>query len=345
MNKIALTSFSTFGGCGAKLTPALLDKALCGLVQEYNPNVLSDFNHSEDAGVYRLTDDLAIVQTVDFFPPVCDDPFLFGRIAAVNALSDIYAMGATPITAVSIVGFPEGTLEDSYLTLILEGALDALGESSAVLLGGHSVKDGELKFGLCVNGIVDPKRIWSNNQAQSGDLLILTKALGSGILQNVIKQGKAQAEDEERVLKVMGRSNKQAAEILKQFTVHACTDVTGFGLLGHLSEMAIDNPNGFEIFYSALPWMERVVKYAEEGYIPGGSYTNRDHRRNVVSNLSELSETQQLLLFDPQTSGGLLAALAPDEAQDALNALCSAGVEATIIGRVSDELKALRVRV
>lgn len=343
--EVQLTAFSKFAGCGAKVTPAMLDKALCGLVQPYNPNVLSDFNHAEDAGVYKLSDDLAIVQTVDFFPPVCDDSFFFGKIAATNAISDIYAMGGVPITAVSIVSFPEEKLDSSYLTKILEGALDALKESGAALVGGHSIRDEQLTFGLCVVGTVHPKKMWSNNRAQDGDLLLFTKPLGSGILQNAVKAKVAGKGDEERLLKVMSTLNKDAAEILKQFDVHACTDVTGFGLLGHLSEMAIDNPNGFEIVMKDVPLMEGVRLYAEQGFIPGGSYTNRDHRKHLISNLDELDETGQLLLFDPQTSGGLLAALTAREAHEALKVMCEAGIEAAIIGRVSKEIEGIVVRV
>ncbi|TAH58165.1 MAG: selenide, water dikinase SelD [Sphaerochaeta sp.] len=343
--EVQLTAFSKFAGCGAKVTPAMLDKALCGLVQPYNPNVLSDFNHAEDAGVYKLSDDLAIVQTVDFFPPVCDDPFFFGKIAATNAISDIYAMGGVPITAVSIVSFPEEKLDSSYLTKILEGALDALKESGAALVGGHSIRDEQLTFGLCVVGTVHPKKMWSNNRAQDGDLLLFTKPLGSGILQNAVKAQVAGEGDEERLLKVMSTLNKDAAEIFKQFDVHACTDVTGFGLLGHLSEMAIDNPNGFEIVMKDVPLMEGVRLYAEQGFIPGGSYTNRDHRKHLISNLDELDETGQLLLFDPQTSGGLLAALSAGEAHEALKVMRKTGIEAAIIGRVSKEIEGIVVRV
>jgi len=295
--------------------------------------------------VYKFSDDLAIVQTVDFFPPVCDDPFFFGKIAATNAISDIYAMGGVPITAVSIVSFPEEKLDSSYLTKILEGALDALKESGAALVGGHSIRDEQLMFGLCVVGTVHPKKMWSNNRAQDGDLLLFTKPLGSGILQNAVKAKVAGKGDEERLLKVMSTLNKDAAEILKQFDVHACTDVTGFGLLGHLSEMAIDNPNGFEIVMKDVPLMEGVRLYAEQGFIPGGSYTNREHRKHLISNLDELDETGQLLLFDPQTSGGLLAALTAREAHEALKVMREAGIEAAIIGRVSKEIEGIVVRV
>lgn len=344
MSDVALTSFSKFSGCGAKLTPALLDKALCGLSQPHNLRILSDFNHAEDAGVYQISEDVAVVQTVDFFPPVCDDPFLFGRIAAANALSDIYAMGGTPIMAVSIVGFPEGVLESSILTLILEGALSALAEGGATLVGGHSVKDPELKFGLCVNGLVNPKSMWSNNTAQDGDVLILTKPLGSGILQNAVKQKKAKDGDEAHLLDVMGLLNKTAAEVLKGFEVHACTDVTGFGLLGHLSEMSIDNPNGFEVIMADVPFLQHVKEYAEAGYIPGGSYTNRESRKHFITNIDELREVHQLLLFDPQTSGGLLAAVPEAQGIKLLTALTEAGLSAAIIGRVSSTFEGIRVR-
>lgn len=340
---ITLTQFSRFAGCGAKLGPDLLDKALCGLQQPFDSRVLSDFSHAEDCGVYQLSDDMALVQTVDFFPPVCDDPWKFGRIAAANALSDIYAMGATPITAVSIVGFPEDKLDVSHLRTIMEGTLDALSEANTALLGGHTVRDSEVKFGLCVNGVIHPKKIWNNNTWKDNDALILTKPIGVGLANTAVRAGLASPGQEDLVLKQMMRLNAQAKTVLSWHTVHACTDVTGFGLLGHLCEMAIGNDIGCVVHVESIPKIDRALEYARIGLIPAGAYTNKASRSKHITGLDLLDEAVQYLLFDPQTSGGLLAAVPRSEAVCIIRELQAVGEQAAIIGYTDGSLTNINV--
>lgn len=340
---IRLTEFSRFAGCGAKLGPGLLDKALCGLRQPVYPNLLGDFSHAEDCGVYRLTEDIALVQTIDFFPPVCDDPVIFGRVAAANALSDVYAMGAKPITAVSVVCFPEERLEIEYLRQIMEGALEKLVEAEAALVGGHTVRDSEVKFGLCVNGTVHPDRMWNNNTWNSREVLILTKPIGVGLVNTAVRAGLATPDEERVALDSMQRLNKDAAQVFSSFPISACTDVTGFGLLGHLCEMALGNPNGAVIDSSAVPIIGEAISYAHMGLIPAGAYTNIEYRSQFVTGLDALDEDMRFVLFDPQTSGGLLASLPEQIAHDVLAALRERGIEAAVIGHTDSSSEGIRV--
>jgi selenide,water dikinase len=340
---VRLTQYSRFAGCGAKLGPGLLDKALCGLSQPEYPGLISDFSHAEDCGVYRVTDELAIVQTIDFFPPVCDDPWIFGRVAAANALSDIYAMGAKPLTAVSVVCFPEELLDISYLRKIMEGAMDALVESGTALVGGHSVRDQEVKFGLCVNGTIHPDRVLKNNSWNDGDVLLITKPIGVGLVNTAARAAIAPSDEEKSALDSMMRLNRDAAEVLKNFPVSACTDVTGFGLLGHLCEMADGNDAGVVLESTKVPLFPHVREYAAMGLIPAGAYTNSEFRSRFVKGLDDLTEEMRFVLFDPQTSGGLLAAVPHSVAQDAIEALAKRGVEASVIGFVDGNLDGVQV--
>ena len=340
---IKLTQFSRFAGCGAKLGPGLLDKALCGLSQPAYPELLADFQHAEDAGVYRLTPELALVQTIDFFPPIYDDPWTFGRIAAANALSDIYAMGATPVTAVSVVCFPEEALDIMHLRKIMEGAMDALIESRTALVGGHSIRDTEVKFGLCVNGTIHPDKILRNNTWRSDEALILTKPIGVGIMNTAGRAGIAPPAESELALQSMQKLNRTAAGILAHYPVSACTDVTGFGLLGHACEMAADNPIGAVIDSSLVPYLPHIFDYADMGLIPAGAYTNRSYRSAFVKGIKSLSETKQFVLFDPQTSGGLLASVPKELAQELVAALREVGVDAAVIGYTEAALQGLHV--
>ena len=340
---IKLTQFSRFAGCGAKLGPGLLDKALCGLNQPAYPELLADFQHAEDAGVYLLTPELALVQTIDFFPPICDDPWTFGRIAAANALSDIYAMGATPVTAVSVVCFPEETLDIMHLRKIMEGAMDALIESRTALVGGHSIRDIEVKFGLCVNGTIHPDKILRNNTWRSDEALILTKPIGVGIMNTAGRAGIASPAESELALQSMQKLNRTAAGILAHFPVSACTDVTGFGLLGHACEMASDNPVGAVIDSSLVPYFPHIFDYADMGLIPAGAYTNRAYRSSFVKGIEQLNETKQFVLFDPQTSGGLLASIPKQLSHEVVVALREAGVDAAVIGYTEAALQGLHV--
>ncbi|MCG8452645.1 MAG: selenide, water dikinase SelD [Spirochaetales bacterium] len=329
-----LTEHTKFSGCGAKLGPGLLDKALCELSQPAFPQLLVDYRHSDDAGVWRINDETALVQTVDFFPPIVDDPFAFGRIASANALSDVYAMGGTPITALSIVAFPTDAMDLAILRQIMAGALDALGEANAALVGGHSIKDEELKFGLAVSGLVHPERALRNNCPQSGDVLILTKALGTGCINRAHKAGRAPAGAMSAAEQSMAALNKSAAEVLTTFPVHACTDVTGFGLLGHGCEMISGSGCTMEITQDSIITLPGALECVAAGLVPGGTGANRSHREKWIANASECSEETLNLLFDPQTSGGLLAALPAAEAPKALDALSKAGCTAFPCGRI-----------
>ena len=340
---IRLTQFSRFAGCGAKLGPALLDKALCDLRQPVYPNLISDFSHAEDCGVYRLTDDLALVQKIDFFPPVCDDPWIFGRIAAANALSDVYAMGAVPITAVSVVCFPEELLDIQYLRTMMEGALDAMAEAGTALVGGHTIRDSEVKFGFCVNGTVHPDRVLANNTWRDGESLILTKPIGVGLVNTAARAGIASVEEERAALASMQRLNKDAAQVFSRFPVSACTDVTGFGLLGHACEMATDNAVGARIDSKLVPIIGNATAYAEMGLIPAGAYTNIDYRARFVGGFGHLEETMGFVLFDPQTSGGLLASVPNRIAGQVVEALKAQGIGAAVIGHTDAALDGLHV--
>lgn len=331
---IELTKYTRFSGCGAKLGPGMLDRALCGLTQPVDPDLLVGFAASDDGGVYRISDDVAIVQSLDFFPPIVDDPYMYGRIAAVNALSDIYAMGGRPVTAMSIVGFPLAKLGIDILRQITEGALSAVVEAGASLVGGHSIQDEELKFGLSVTGTVHPQRIWQNNTLQPGDSLILTKPLGTGTINMALRQGVAHADAIAASEQGMAMLNRQAAEVLAGFPVHACTDVTGFGLGGHAAEMIVDSGCGIAIQRSGLELLPHTMEYLQQGLMPGGTGKNREFRGRMVAGLDAMDPAAVGLLFDPQTSGGLLAAVPAAEAQGCLQELRKAGVAAFPVGSV-----------
>lgn len=336
--KIKLTSLSSKGGCGCKIGPADLAQVLRNLPpQASNPNLLVGLDTSDDAGVYRLTDELALVQTLDFFTPIVDDPYDFGQVAAANSISDIYAMGGRPLTALNIVAFPIHTLEKSVLTDILRGAGDKMAEAGVTLVGGHSIDDKEPKFGLAVTGTVHPDRIRTNAGAKPGDRLILTKPIGVGILTTSIKKDLLSAEEIARVTKVMATLNKTAAETMEPYDVHACTDVTGFGLLGHATEMAKGSGTGITIRSGDVPLLPRVRELAEGGSVPGGTRNNYDHVREEVSFPEDMDQTGRFILCDAVTSGGLLIAIAPQQADELLQRLQTAGVEASEIGEVTEE--------
>jgi len=328
-----LTSFSRFAGCGAKLGPGLLDKALCGLSQRAYPDLIADFHHSEDAGVLRLNDEQALIHTIDFFPPIVDDPFLYGRIAAANALSDVYAMGGKPCTAVSVVGFPVGSLDIDILQKMMEGGLSSLAEADCPLVGGHSIDDKELKFGFAVTGIVRPDRVWLNNSLVGAEGIILTKPIGTGLITTASRGGLASEKAFQAACASMGTLNRKACEILQRHEVHACTDVTGFGLLGHACEMAADTKCNIRIKVQSVPLLPAVSDYVAMGLVPEGTYGNKDFRLRFVLNAEEAcSEDELNILFDPQTSGGLLAAIPIGEAEGVLSEMLSAGIPAALIG-------------
>jgi selenide,water dikinase len=329
---VGLTSYSRFAGCGAKLGPGVLDQALCGLSQRKYPGLLADFQRSEDAGVLRLDDERALVHTVDFFPPIVDDPFTFGRIAAANALSDVYAMGGAPSTAVCLVGFPVEKLEMALLVKMMEGGLSALDDADCPLVGGHSIDDTEPKLGYAVTGIVHPKKVWLNNAIRGGEKIILTKPIGTGLITTATKQGKGSAEALAAACASMGTLNRAACEVLRGFSVSACTDVTGFGLLGHACEMASGSPCNIRIDSGAVPLLPSARDYALMKAIPGGTKRNRSFRQKFITGDNAADEDLLNIFFDPQTSGGLIAAVNGSEAEAALAALRRAGVPAAIIG-------------
>ena len=285
--------------------------------------------------MYKLRDDLAIIQTVDFFTPIVDDPYTFGLIAAANALSDVYAMGGRPVCAMNIAGFPVKTMEIAVLHEILRGGIDKLREADTVLAGGHTVEDAELKYGLSVTGIVHPDKILTNLGARPGDRLILTKPLGTGILSTAIKAEMVDDWLRDHVAAVMATLNRRAAELMSAFDVHACTDVTGFGLLGHAGEMVDDSPVGFVIRARAVPLLPEVAGFCEMGLLPAGLHRNREYREAMVEIDASVPLALQDVLFDPQTSGGLLIALAPEAAEALLMRMHQEGIPAAaIIGEV-----------
>lgn len=311
-----------------------------------DPNLLVGLDTSDDAGVYKISDETALIQTVDFFTPIVDDPRMFGQIAAANALSDVYAMGGKPLTVLNIVGFPVKKLDHSILAEILSGASEKVQEAGAVLIGGHSIDDQEPKFGMAVTGLIHPSKVWTNSGAKPGDALILTKPIGVGIQTTAIKKDALTDEQLERVIQVMVTLNKTSSEVLRQFDVHACTDVTGFGLLGHAKEMACGSNVGLNILSDQVPVLEGTRKLAEEGFVPGGTKANHKWLQSNVNYAETMDQIQQYILCDAVTSGGLLAALPQDQAETAVRKLRNAGVEfASVIGHVvSDHAGCITVK-
>lgn len=303
-----------------------------------DPNLLVGIDTSDDAGVYKISEDTALIQTVDYFTPIVDDPRMFGQIAAANALSDVYAMGGKPLTVLNIVGFPVKKLDMSILADILRGASEKVQESGAVIVGGHSIDDQEPKFGMAVTGTIHPDKVWTNSGAKSGDALILTKPIGVGIQTTAIKKDALSDEQLVRVMQTMASLNKTASEVLHAFDVHACTDVTGFGLLGHAKEMAVGAGLGLEILPELVPVLEGTRKLAVDGFVPGGSKSNHRWLRDNVQYAETVDEITQLILCDAVTSGGLLAAVPEEQADQAVQRLREAGVEhAARIGKVVSE--------
>lgn len=296
---------------------------------------------SDDGGVYKLTDEIALVQTLDYFTPIVDDPYMFGQIAAANALSDVYAMGGTPKTVLNIVGYPVKKLGPEILSEILRGASDKVVESGAVTIGGHSIDDQEPKFGLSVTGIVHPEKVWKNVGAKPGDVLVLTKPVGVGIMTTGIKRQAVTPEQESIVTELMATLNKQAAEPLHHFSPHAVTDVTGFGLLGHGSEMARGSDVSFEIFLKDIPMLEGTLELAMNGIVPGGSKNNHKWLEPDV-HYENITLEEQIILCDAITSGGLLVALSEEEAHKYVDILRESGIkDASIIGKVTEKKEKL----
>ena len=320
----------------------MLDTVLGKLARQHDPNVLVGFDHADDAGVYQIAPELALVQTVDFFTPIVDDPFTFGQIAATNSLSDVYAMGGKPVTAMALVCFPEKA-DVEILERILAGGLSKMVEAGCTVVGGHSIRDEETKFGYSVTGLIDPKRVLANQGAQPGDALILTKALGTGVISTAIKKGVARTEWVEAAVASMTTLNKKAAEVIsaKKYEVHALTDITGFGLIGHAREMALASQVAMRLFVDRIPLLPGALDCARAGHIPGGLKANRDFAECAVEYERELSAEMKALLFDPQTAGGLFISVASDQAAQLQEELRERGILAAHIGEVRDSTKPL----
>jgi selenide,water dikinase len=340
--QIRLTTTAKAAGCAAKLSPSVLEAVLQRLPRQTDPNVIVGFETSDDAAVYRLTDDLAIVQTVDFFTPIVDDPELFGQLAATNALSDVYAMGGRPISALAIVAFPVGNPPE-ILEQILRGGLAKMTEANCTVVGGHSIRDDELKFGYAVTGTIHPQKIWKNVGARPGDALVLTKPIGTGVISTALKQGRAEESWVAIATALMTRLNRDAAEALHEIEnaapqdthpIHAVTDVTGFALLGHAREMAIGSGVSMKIDHTRIAYLPGAVEAAGAGFFSDGTKNNREFVEGCVSFTSHVADEFRALLFDPQTSGGLLVAIAPEFANAALAALSLHDIPARIIGEV-----------
>lgn len=327
--------FCKGGGCTAKLGAGVLSRVLEKLPKgPEDPNLLIGYDSRDDAAVYRLTDDTAIVQTLDFFPPMVEDPYLFGQIAAANALSDVYAMGGTVKTALNIVCFPE-TMDLNILGEIMRGGSEKVLEAGGILTGGHSIADSDVKYGLSVTGVVHPDRIYPNNQGKPGDKLILTKKLGVGIVCTANRVQQASQEAMEEAVASMTTLNKKASEISRGYEIHACTDVTGFSFLGHLHEM-MDGKLSCRIDADRVPVIASALDYADEFLLTAGGQRNRNYAGPYVS-FENVSFAMEEVLFDPQTSGGLLMAVSPRQADDLLAELQNSGLPAGIVGEITQK--------
>jgi len=336
--RIKLTQFTHGLGCACKMQPADLENVLKKLPVITDPNVLVGNASGDDAAVYLINQEQAVVQTLDFFTPIVDDPYDFGAIAAANALSDIYAMGAKPLFALNIVAFPVQRLPLGVLEQILLGAADKAAEAGISIIGGHSIDDTEPKFGMCVTGLVHPGKAWKNIGAQPGDILILTKPLGTGIISTAVKSGLAGEDAAAEACKWMKQLNNKATLAFSKFQVNACTDITGFGLAGHLSEMTRGSSADAEIAFNSLPFMKQVKEFALAGAIPGGTYKNLSFYQEWIQWNTILSETEKLMFCDAQTSGGLLVAIPEEFKDDVLQELQVQGINsAVVIGRILEK--------
>jgi selenide,water dikinase len=337
---IRLTATAKAAGCAAKLSPSILESVLKRLPPTHDPNVLVGFETSDDAAVYRLNDELALVQTVDFFTPIVDDPFLFGQVAATNALSDVYAMGGRPISALTIVAFPSSQPPE-ILEQILRGGLKKMEEAKCSVVGGHSIRDDEIKFGYAVTGLIHPEKIWRNVGARPGDKLLLTKPLGTGVISTALKNGQAEEDSVNASTTSMTRLNREAAEALHEIEktagdrcVHAVTDVTGFGLLGHAREMAIGSAVSMKIDCARIAYLPGAIEASRKKNFSGGLANNRGFLEGCVGFEAGVPEEFRALLYDPQTSGGLLVAIDPEAAEAAMSAFEAREIPARIIGEV-----------
>ena len=334
--EVKLTKLASCAGCGAKVGAGTLARLLDGFKTHTDPRLIVGYDKSDDASVYVLDENTALVQTTDFFPPIVDDPFLYGQIAAANALSDVYAMGGEPKLALNIMCLAPH-MEKHTVQEILRGGYDKAYEAGAIITGGHTIEGAEPIYGLAVSGFVHPKKVLTNSGAQPGDVLILTKPLGVGIITTAARGGLADAALMERIYRQMATLNKAARDVMVKYPVHSCTDVTGFGFLGHLCEMLGDNL-GAEIDVSRIPFIPECPGYVEEFYLTAAAQRNRNHVQDKV-NFEGVSFAMEEILFDPQTSGGLLFSIAPEDADQALEEIQALGLPCGIVGRITERGK------
>jgi selenide,water dikinase len=320
----------------------VLDSVLGKLARQQDPNVLIGFDTADDAGVYQLTPELALVQTVDFFTPIVDDPYVFGQIAATNSLSDVYAMGGRPISALTMVCFPENG-DPKVLEEMLSGGLSKMVEANCTVIGGHSIRDEEIKLGYAVTGTIHPQKVLANSAARAGDRLVFTKAIGTGVISTAIKRGTADFAWIRAAVHSMTTLNRAAAETITsgRFDVHGMTDVTGFGLIGHAREMAKGSGVSIRIYASMVPTLPGALECVRKGFVPGGLKANRQFAEGCVEAASEVSQDLLTLFYDPQTAGGLLVAVAAEDTKRLIGELCEAGVDAAEIGEVISKEKPL----
>lgn len=338
MGKLKLTKFAKAAGCAAKVCQADLLRVLHRLPKFDDPRILVGGEAMDDAGVYAISDELAIVQTIDIFPPIVDDPYIFGQIAAANSLSDIYAMGARPITAISFISFPVGEIDNEIVVQILEGAINKVKEAGASILGGHTLKDTEIKCGLAVTGLVAPNKIITNNNAKTGDKIILTKPLGTGIISTALKANLASGEAIEKINYFMTQLNNLACEAMVKVGVSSATDITGFGLLGHAWEMAEFSNVSMKIYAHQVPIIEEASELAKMSLFPAGSVKNFEFVKPKVNFAENVNQELQMLLCDAQTSGGLFISVPKEKSNNLLELLFEKGVSsAHIIGEVVDK--------
>jgi selenide,water dikinase len=334
---VRLTQQVKAGGCASKLPAGSLRQVLSALPAQTDPDLLVGFETSDDAGIYRIGSGQALVQTIDFFTPLVDDPFTFGQIAATNALSDVYAMGGRPLTALAVVCFPQDA-DLGILEQIMRGGLAKMTEAKCTVVGGHSVRDAEMKFGYAVTGLIDPARVYTNAGAIPGDVLILTKSIGTGVIATALKQGKSKPVWVDRAIQSMTTLNSIASRIATACAgVHAMTDITGFGLMGHCREMAMGSGVALEIEAADVPLIDGALDAVRVGAIPGGLLSNREFAECLVADAPEsnIPDDVRSLLYDPQTSGGLLISVTSEDAVQLLACLKDNGLPAAIIGRVS----------
>jgi len=337
--EVKLTKLAGCAGCGAKVGAGTLVKLLDGFKAHYDPNLIVGYDKSDDASVYLLDEERALVQTTDFFPPIVDDPFMFGQIAATNALSDVYAMGGEPKLALNLMCITE-SMDKETVREILRGGYEKAYEAGAIITGGHTIHGSEPFYGLAVSGFVHPKKILTNSGAKPGDLLILTKPLGVGILTTAAKAGLVEMPVLDRIYKQMATLNKAARDIIVEYPVNSCTDVTGFALMGHGYEMAQGSECSLHIMTDKVPYHEEAYEMACMGMIPAGAYRNREYAQKGVSVGEGISRAMQDILYDPQTSGGLMAAIPEKEAEECLHKLTDAGIPAAAVGYVTDRQEA-----